>query len=500
MLKIICVVVFSLVLCIQQSLGQQTTQKLQDFDDKIIQLMEDYKAVGLSVAVVKDNEVVYSKGFGYRDLENKLLADENTAFHIASMTKAFTAGLLGFLESTQQLSLSDKPALYIPHFQFYNEKMNNLISIGDLLSHRSGIGNHGTSIVMFPENDKLKTVQRLKYLKPQGEIKNSYLYSNIGYTIAGTIVEQVTQNSWEDNIKEAFFEPLNMQSSYTTLDGMLKSNNYAKGYAMFEDEILNVPFENYYSYAPAGAIKSSAKDLSHWMMAWLNHGVFEGYQVLPKEYVRKATQLQNLKNEVYEKDAFLYGDGYGWRLRAWNGIYRVRHGGNTMGFSSVMDLYPFEGIGVVVLTNQKSSLLPYAISDYISRKLMNLPEFDFPVKVDDIYRSKTEDLELNNAKKPINALKEFVGKYDAEGYGEIDVVFEQNKLFAIFPTYRFQLAHLNFNSFYLKGTEDFAGEFNPEFTVEFCNDLNGEISNLKLYSQKEPIVFKKINSGLEPVE
>lgn len=500
MLRIIFVIVFSLMVCMQKCLAQQMSDKLQGIDDKIEQLMEDYKAVGLAVAVVEDNEVIYAKGFGYRDLENKLLADENTTFHIASMTKAFTGGLLGFLESTQQLSLSDKPALYIPHFQFYNEKMNNLISIGDLLSHRSGIGGHGPSIVMFPENDKLKTVQRLKYLKPQGEIKNSYIYSNIGYTLAGTIVEQVTQNSWDDNIKEAFFEPLQMHSSYTTVDEMLKSNNYAKGYAMLDDDIVNVPFENYYSYTPAGAIKSSARDLSHWMMAWLNDGVFEEYQVLPQEYVRKATRLQNLKNEVYEKDAFLYGEGYGWRLRAWNGIYRVRHGGNTMGFSSVMDLYPFEGIGVVVLTNQKSSLLPYAISDYISRKLMNLSEFDFPVKVDDVYRSKTEDLELNSAKKPINALKEFVGTYDAQGYGEIEVVFEQNKLFAVFPTYKFQLAHLNFNSFYLKGTEDFAGEFNPEFTVEFCNDLDGVVSNLKLYSQKEPVVFKKLKSGLEKVE
>jgi CubicO group peptidase (beta-lactamase class C family) len=500
MAKLIIALLLSLMLGLQYSFAQQATSKLKDVDDKIIQLMEAYKAVGLSVAVVKDNELVYAKGFGYRDLENKLPADENTAFHIASMTKAFTGGLLGLLESTQQLSLSDKPALYLPNFEFFNDKMNNLISIGDLLSHRSGIGNHGTSIVLFPENDKLKTVQRLKYLKPQGDINNSYIYSNIGYTIAGTIVEQLTQKSWDDNIKEAFFEPLRMQSSYTTIDEMLTSNNYAKGYAMFEDEIINVPYENYYSYAPAGAIKSSAKDLSHWMMTWLNHGVFEDYQVLPKVYVREATRLQNIKNEVYEKDAFLYGEGYGWRLRAWNGIYRVRHGGNTMGFSSVMDLYPFEDLGIVVLTNQKSSLLPYAISDYISRKLMDLPEFDFPVKVDDVYRSKTVDLELNHAKKPINALKEFLGDYKAEGYGRITIVFEQNKLFALFPTYRFQLAHLNFNAFYLKGIEDFAGEFNPEFTVEFCNDLKGAVTTLKLYSQKEPIIFKKITSGLEPGE
>jgi len=474
--------------------GQSNETLFQEFDQKIESLLQDYKAVGISVAIVQNNEVIYSKGFGYRDLDNKLPVNENTAFHIGSMTKAFTGALLGVLESENQLSLEDKPALYVPNFQFYNEKMDNLVTIGDLLSHRSGIGNHGSSIILFPEYDKLKTVQRLKYLKPEGEIKNSYIYSNIGYTLAGTILEQVTQQSWDKNVKEKLFEPLQMNSSYTTEEEMMESENYSKGYALYEDEVISVPYENYYSYAPAGAIKSSVKDLSNWMLTWLNNGVFNGNQAIPEQYVRDATRLQNMKDDLYEKDAYLWGEGFGWRLRAWNGIYRVRHGGNTMGFTSLMDIYPFEEIGVVVLTNQKSSLLPYAISDYISRKLMDLPEFDFPLKVDEVYHSKTEDVPLNKDKMPINPLKEFVGNYRAKGYGKIQVLIEKDKLFAVFPTYRFQLAHVNYNYFYLKGTEDFVGEFNPEFTVEFVTDTQGEISTLRMYSQKEPIDFLKLEN------
>jgi CubicO group peptidase (beta-lactamase class C family) len=453
--------------------------------------MEQYQAVGLSVAIIKDNQVIYSKGFGYRDLENKLPVNEHTVFHIASMTKAFTGALLGILENKNQLSIDEKPSVYIPNFHFYNEKMDNLITIGDLLSHRSGLGNHGASIVMFPEKDKLKTVQRLKYLKPEGAIKNSWIYSNIGYTLAGTIAEQVTQKSWDENIKTELFLPLGMNSSFTTVAAMRKTNNFSKGYAMYKGEILQVPFENYYAYTPAGGIKSSAKDLSNWMLTWLNKGVFNGTQVIPKKYVRAATRLQNMKDPDYEKDAFLWGEGYGWRLRAWHGKYRLRHGGNTMGFSTIMDLYPFEGIGVMVLTNQKNSLLPYAISDYISRKLMHIPEIDFPFHLTDVYQSKTEDLPFNQDKMPINPLEELVGKYDAKGYGEISVVLENDKLFALFPTFKFQLAHLNYNFFYLKGTESFAGEFNPEFSIEFVNDGKGEISRLKMYSQKEPVVFFK---------
>jgi len=480
-----------LILISSQSYGQVNETPLNEFDQKIESLIKAYNAVGLSIAVVQNNTVIYSKGFGYRDLELKLPANDNTVFHIASMSKAFTGTLLGILESDGLVSLQDKPALHVPNFRFYNEKMDNLITIGDLLSHRSGIGTQGSSIVMFPEKDKLKTVQRLKYLKPEGEIKNSFLYSNLGYTLAGTIVEQITDKTWDENLAEMIFAPLDMNASYTTVEEMEKSKNFSKGYAMYEGEVVKVAYENYYSYTPAGAIKSSVKDLSNWMLAWLNKGVFNGKQIIPEEYVRDATTLKNMKDDLYEKDAFLWGEGYGWRLRAWNGHYRIRHGGNTTGFTSLMDMYPFEGIGVVVLCNQKSSLLPYAVSDYISRNLMDLPDFDFPVKVGDIYKSRAQNLPLNKNKIPVNPLEEFTGKYYANGFGEIRVINEQGKLFAVFPTYKFQLAHLNYNSFYLKGTEEFTGDFNPEFRIEFVNDREGKVSMLKLYSQKEPVEFIK---------
>jgi CubicO group peptidase (beta-lactamase class C family) len=475
----------------QLSLGQQDLETFEAWDTEINRLVSEYQAAGLSVAVVKNNEVIYAKGFGHRDLANQLPVTENTVFHIASMTKAFTGALLGVLESKNLLSLQDKPAYHIPNFHFQNEKMDQLVTLGDLLSHRSGLGNHGASIVMFPEKDKLKTVQRLQYLKPQGEIKNSWIYSNMGYTLAGTVAEQVSHKSWEDNVRSELFEPLDMWHSFTNVKDMKTTQNYAKGYAMHKGKTLQVPFENYYAYTPAGGIKSSVKDLSHWMQAWLNKGVYQNKQVIPETYVKAATRLQNLKNDAYEKDSYLWGEGYGWRLRAWESKYRVRHGGNTLGFSTIMDLYPFEGVGVVVLTNQSNSLLPYAVSDYISRKLLQLPELDFPIQVNDIYQSKTEDLKLNKEKMPLGPVTAFEGRYSAEGYGAIKIFTKQEKLFAKFPTYTFQLAHSNYNFFYLKGTESFSGEFNPQFDLEFNTNWKGEVTGLKFHAHQEPIVFTK---------
>ncbi|MDH7445957.1 serine hydrolase [Aquimarina sp. 2201CG14-23] len=482
----------ALVLFTQLGFSQQLPKELQGIDDEIIQLMEEYNTIGLSVAIVKDDKVLYAKGFGYRDFKQKLPVTEHTLFHIASMSKAFTGSLLGVLESNNRLSLKDKPEMYVPNFQFYNDKMNNLITIEDLLSHKSGIGTQGVSLELFPIENKLKTVQRLRYLKPEAEVKNSWEYSNMGYTLAGTIVEQITNKSWDANIQEKIFSPLKMNNSCTTLEDMKRSNNFSLGYGMYNGKSEKVPYQNYYAFGPAGSIKSSIKDLSNWMRIWLNKGVFNGNQIIPQEYIYKASRPQNVKyNEEYTQDSFLFSEGFGWRIRSWNGYYRLCHGGNTHGFSSVMELFPFEKIGIVVLCNQSNSTLPYIISDMISKKLFQLPsENEYPVLVSDIYKPG-EDKSFNRAKMPTHSINDFLGTYYANGFGRIEIIKKEGKLRAVFPTYTFKLEHSNYNNFYLKGMKDFKESFNPEFTIKFVDNAKGKISMLKMYAQKEPIKFNK---------
>ncbi|WP_099575040.1 serine hydrolase [Maribacter sp. 4U21] len=480
-----------LILLVNIMNGQTKLPELKGLDKDINKLIEQYKAVGLSVAVVKDNKIIYSKGFGYRDLEQQLLVDAQTVFPIGSVTKAFTGALLGIQEAKNQLSLKEKPSLYVPNLAFYSDEMNNLIAIEDLLSHKSGIGNQGTTERFFPSTDKLEVVQRLRFLRPEGEVKNSFEYSNMAYALAGTITEQVTGKSWETNIQENLFEPLVMPNSFTGLAEMKKTKNYALPYGLYQEKIEQVSFEKFYSVSPAGAIKSNVLDISNWMLTWLNKGKFSEQQVIPSEYVAKATRLQNIKPGVYEQDSFLYGDGFGWRLRSSYGHYRIDHGGNTYGFSSNLILFPLDGIGVIVLTNQDNSLLPYMVADNIIRRLFQLaPEPEYPVVVTDIFKPSPYN-PLNKDKMPTHPLSSYTGNYTADGFGKLEVVLNDNKLVAILPTFKFQLEHVNYNTFYLKPTTDFKDVFNPQFTVKFTMNTEGKIAVLEMYSQKEPVSFTK---------
>jgi CubicO group peptidase (beta-lactamase class C family) len=476
--------------------AQSNEKVFSEFDQKIESLMQDYNAVGLSVAVIQNNKVIYSKGFGYRDLEKKLPVTTNTVFPIGSVTKAFTGALLGILEEENKVDLKARPSDYIPEFEFYNNEMNKRIIIEDLLSHKSGIGNTGTADVFFPIENKLDAVKRLKYLKPEAAVQNSFAYSNMGYTLAGTIAEQVTKKTWDVNIKEQIFEPLGMQNSYTKLSEIEQNADYSLPYGINNGDIEEVQYEKFHSLSPAGAIKSNVIDMSKWMMTWLNNGRFEEKQIIPTDYVERATKLQNINHSAYEKDAFLFGQGFGWRLRSSYGNFRIEHGGNTYGFSSDLAIFPLDNVGIVVLTNQDNSQLPYMVVDMIARNLFGIQPYggDYPVVVKEIYHPNTNDKPLNQEKLPSHPLKDYCGKFEAEGIGTIEITFNGTKLFAQFPTFLFQLEHLNFNAFNLEATSEFSEVFNPEFTLEFFNDLDGNVSHLKLYSQKEPIEFLKLEN------
>ena len=493
MKKSILTIVF-LTICISL-FGQSKDKRLDGLEQDIANWMEKYNAVGLSIAIVENDEILFNKGFGYRDLENKKPITENTIFPIASCSKAFTATLVGMLESENRISLTDRPSTYMPAIQFNTIEMNTSISISDLLSHKSGLGNVNGTLVLFPENNRLEMMKRLKYIKPEGRVKASSIYSNIAYTVAGAIVEEVTQESWESNIQNKIFKLLEMTSSYTNLEHVMKTDNYSLGYGLYQNEIKKVNFEEYYDYKPAGGIRSTSKDLSHWMLAWLNNGKYKNAQVLPENYIKKAIKFHNSREGDDEPNLFFQGYGLGWRVEARDGEYRVQHGGNTSGFSTLVVIYPFRKFGVTVLVNQDDSILPYIIADIVQNRILNTKHGnDYPVVVTDIYQPSDMIESINKEKPPSKSLASFVGEYEHKGYGNIKVVLENDKLYAVYPTYKFFLEHLHYDIFVMKPLKDVSDIFNPEFAVNFKMTDSGEISSLTMNLQSDPVEFvKKIN-------
>lgn len=491
-------IVILLLLTTNLTFGQKNDTRLNGLDTEIENLLKAYKAVGLSIAVVENSKTIYSKGFGYRDIENKLPVTANSIFPIGSITKSFTASLLGLLEKQNYLSLQDKPSLYIPKLQFYNDKMDNLITIEDLLSHKSGIGSVDGTYILFPANIRENIIPRLKYLKPNGAIKDSWIYSNLGYVIAGAIIEKTTNESWEKNIQDKIFMPLNMNSSNTSIKEMTKTKDYSFGYGISKNQSQKVLFAEFNNDKPGGAVNSTANDMANWMTTWLNNGTFQTKEILPKNYIQEATSMKAIDNglppETSDPNVYTFGYGYGWKVNSSNGHYKVHHGGNVSGFSSQLVMYPTDNLGIVVLTNQHNSILPYIVADIVTNRMLKLKRTEwnkYPVKVTEIYTTNTDIKGINKEKMPSHSMTDYCGKFSNLGFGTFEIINENNNLFAVFPDYKFRLEHQYYDIFVMKATKEIPQIMNPEFYLNFSLDNEGNISSVKINLQDEPIEFIK---------
>lgn len=498
-----------ILLFIGSSTFAQTKVNEKNIDKKLNELLKTTQAVGFSVAVVKGNEVVYAKGFGYKDLEKKSKVDANTLFPIGSTSKAFTTALLGIMEEEKGLSFTDSPRKYLPELEFYNDELNSKITILDMVSHRTGLPRHDYSWYLFPVDDKNELLARVQYHEPFTGVREQWYYNNFMYLAQGLITEKLTGKSWEDNIREYFFKPLNMTTSNLTIDELQKESNISKGYAL-EKFTTNteLPYYNIAAISPAGSINSSANEMANWLKIWLNDGKLNDKQVLPKKYIDKATNpLMLVGSGIADKqfpDQHLNSYGYAWFTSSYKGHYRLEHGGNIDGFTANVSFFPTDDIGIVVLANQDGSALPTLVRNAISDEVLKLNATDwvkyYQKKVDQA-KKQQETAKKNEAENkksnttPTHKLADYTGKYNHPGYGDINLVVENDTLWAKFARETAFLQHTHYDIFkplfVQNNTIDYdqSTGFNFNFKTNDIGDI--EAVQLKLEPTLDPLVFKR---------
>ncbi|WP_336960373.1 serine hydrolase [Chryseobacterium contaminans] len=490
---------FGLLLC-HCLLAQEAKENLKGLDDEINKILNDYKAVGLSVAIVKNDKIIYTKGYGYRDYENKLPVTPNTVFCIGSNTKAFTSALIGMLNDEKKLSLQAKPSRYIPGLTFSTDRMNTLITIEDLLEHRSGLGSIDGTYIFFPAAKRIDLMQRLPFVKENGEPKNSWKYSNFGYLMLGTIAEQLNGKSWDDLIREKILNPLRMNNSNTSIEEMVKQKDFSYPYGLYQNTIEKVLFQKPDNDKPGAAVNSSAADMGNWIRLWLNSGSFENKQLISKEYTKNAISAKIVIDGTppvkSDQKNYLFAHGYGWFTQIFKGHYKVWHAGAVSGFNSSVFLFPAEKFGVVVLVNQQNSDLSSTIANMISIRMLGLDDnkpYAYEKEQYDIIKpDKDMNIVINEKKRPTHDLDSYCGEYTNKGYGTFKISRSGNNLFVTFPGFKFILIHKQYDLFSSKLTEDVPQQMNPDFDFNFNLDNKGNVSEVVM-DMHGGITFKKVN-------
>lgn len=490
----------------QISKTRHTNDPFLQIDSVLTSVLNDQHIAGFAVAVVKGDQVIYSKGFGYRDVENKKPVTTNTLFAIGSSSKAFTASLLGLLKKEGKLTFEDKAVDLLPQLRFYNDAMNSQIILRDLMAHRSGLSRYDSSWFLFNSKDRDSIIARVKYMKPTAAVREKWFYNNFMYLAQGMIVERFSGKTWEDNIKEKFFIPLEMTRSNTDIITFQNDSDAALPYTVSkENAIKKVDYYNINGMGPAGSINSSVNDMANWLKVWINDGSFKGKEILPKNYITEAMSSQMVMSaDLPDKhsDIFLANYGLGWMIGSYRGHYLVEHGGNINGFSANVAFFPSDKLGIVVLTNQNVSKVPMIVCNSIADRMLNLKPEDWNGEVKAAAAEKALQVKKETKKmpvpntKPSHPLKEYVGSYANPAYGTIKITFENKGLYTKLQEGKIILKHFHYDVFDpravdKKGKVD-TGQSNLMFN--FTSDVDGKIHGIELLldGNEKPVLFERV--------
>jgi len=508
--------IITLLLCAVslQSMAQQSSTQTEDprfkgLDTAFNRVLKTWHAAGFAVAVVEKNKIVYAKGFGYRDVAGKMPVTPNTLFAIGSCSKAFTASLIGKLQEEGKLDI-DKPVTnYLPELRFYNDAMNNGITLRDMMSHRTGLPRHDLSWYFFntPSTDSL--IMRIQYMEPTFAVRQKWQYNNFMFAAQGALVQHLTGKSWEDNIRQNFFVPLGMTRSDVSIPEMAKTDDIAIGYGLKKDSIIKkLDYYHIDGMAPAGAINSSVNDMAKWVTAWINKGKFGGKEIIPARFRDEAISSQSIIDGALpgkeKPDVYFANYGFGWFLASYEGHYRVEHGGNIDGFSASTCFFPSDSVGIVVLSNQDGSAVPSIVRNLLADRVLGLKYHDWnsdlkgaadkaKKEADKTEKEKVKDAKHNPATHP---LADFAGSYKNPGYGSLKLYVSNDSLFVKTFTHTLWLRHANYDIFDVLDKDPKDGidtSEAPGLKIQFTMNLSGEIDALQsqLEAGLKPIVFTK---------
>lgn len=326
-----------------ENIDPEVQAKIEDF---ISEWMSENKVPGMSIAIVKGDEKVYSKGFGAKDLKKNLPATSDTLYGMASVTKSFTGvGILKLVEK-DELNLDDPITDYVPI------EWDNDVTIHDLLTHSSGMPSLGVSEALIDrllgEEERGLALSDLDdfYVHLNSAKKEiaadpgeEFFYFNSGYALLGQIIEEVTGMSYPEYIEKEVFEPLDMDRSRFDYDE--EEGDIMTPYFMGEEGPEETPYPLREIGHPGGGLLSSANELSNYLIMNMNDGEFKGDQIIDKELLEKAHQ-PHIERET--------GDyGYGWAVKDFEGETFIGHSGSIAVSGGFIG---FAGdIGVAVASN-----------------------------------------------------------------------------------------------------------------------------------------------------
>lgn len=476
-----------------------------DLERDVNSALKLFDVPGIAIAIVKDGEVVTTKGFGVRKLGEPAAVDAQTLFEVASNSKGFTAAALAMLVDEGKLAWDDPVTKHLPGFQMHDSYVTGAMTIRDLLTHRSGLGLGAGDLLWWPTTTFTtdEIIEKLRYIRPATSFRNSYAYDNLLYIVAGKIIADKAGKSWGEAMHERILAPLGMTATTTSLAENAGNPDVATAHSKINGKIAAVKSMPVPNAVGAVGINTNAEDIAKWMMLLLDEGKIAGMtdkdgkpaRLLSEKQARELWTAQTPVKIGEPKPALaatkpnFSAYGLGFQLRDYKGMKVAMHGGALQGFYSRVLMVPEAKLGVAILTNAENggsmTALQWRILDhYLQAAPSDWLALVFKVEQDQHAEEVKKQGKASSARaaksQPSLPLAAYDGEYEDAWYGKVVIKPEGRKHILSFtrtPDLTGELEHWQHDTFIVRWKER---NFNADAYVTFSLNPDGSIDRVKM--------------------
>jgi CubicO group peptidase (beta-lactamase class C family) len=467
---------------------------LLGFDAQVAQAVKDWRAPGFAIAVVKDGTLIFSKGYGVRELGKADPVDTHTLFAIGSTTKALTAASIGMLVDEKKLGWDDPVTKHLPWFALKDPTLTRELTVRDLLTHRAGLPS--ADFLWYGQANSPRTIlEKIRLVDLAYPTRSSFIYQNVMYAAAGAVIEAVSGMPWERFIETRIFKPLAMTDSLVTAATLGSRGNRAEPHYLVDGSVARIENASVDGVAPAGSIWSGVDDMSKWMRLLLANGVAsDGARLLSEATVSELFRPQAVVTkaafyptaQITKPNWTTYG--LGWFQQDYAGVKVDFHTGSIDGMVAICGLIRSQGIGVYVLSNLDHAELRHAMMFTVFDRLLGRPARDWSAEFRTLYQGLQKESEDEEAKedarripgtKPSLPLAAYAGTYADPLFGAVDVSLDpaDQSLHARYGgAFSGKLEHWNFDTFHARWDARWRGTTPASFIL----DPNGAPTELRM--------------------
>lgn len=414
--------------------AQQTGPDLEALDRYIADAVVQFDQPGLAVGIVKDGNLVWSKGYGKLDLAKADPVTPRSIFHVASISKAFTAAAIGLLVDDGKLDWDDPVQKHMPEFRTADPYVSAHMTVTDLLCHRAGYITFDNDLLWYGTNyTQPEILARHAGMPLTYEFRTRFGYSNLMYIAAAQLIEHVSGKTWDNFITERILQPLGMTRTTVETSDLARFTDVALPHVRKgQDPSVpqkSMPYQEMAGADGATGINSCVEDLAKWDAMWADEGKANDKPFLSAATFRKLTS-NHLPMEGRREGAAL-----GWFLEDFNGNKVITHSGGMPGFILNHAVVPDQDFAVIALGNGESYSV-FAVTnkimdlylgdgkaDPVARMIPRIKEMD-----KEEAQRKADRAKARQAKtKPSIALDSLAGTYTDKIYGDARIEVRNGK-------------------------------------------------------------------------